>query len=64
MFSLAGPGGTLQLPQLRQPEALCQEARPPQGGRGPAGKAAVAFMNTPFAKHAHTVMGALAQYCS
>ena len=54
--SLAGPGGALQLPQLRQPEALRQEARPPQGGRGPAGKAAHAFLDAPFAKHAHTVM--------
>ena len=59
MFSLAGPGGALQLPQLRQPEALCQEARPPAGGRGPAGKAGHAFLNTPFATHAHTAMGGL-----
>lgn len=35
---LSGFGGTLQFSQLRQPEALRQEIRPPQRRRGAAGK--------------------------
>ncbi|XP_047193329.1 glutaminase kidney isoform, mitochondrial isoform X3 [Scophthalmus maximus] len=35
---VAGPCGAFQLPQLRQPEALCQEVRSSQRRRGAAGQ--------------------------